>query len=274
MHIKLKKITLAVAMLSTAISTQAVAEKGLAYDSGNSVWRTSYGECWTTVYRTETPADSSCFGEPVTEMAEAEGDADNDGVVDSKDQCPGTAAGVAVDEKGCALDSDGDGVVDGTDKCPDTPAGAKVDANGCELDSDGDGVADSKDDCPDTPAGASVNERGCAVQIVLQNIQFEPNSDKISSEYSETLKQIADSLMARPDITSIEAIGHTDSTGAADYNQVLSEWRAKAVADYLSAQGVDGALFTTSGMGESSPVADNATAEGRAQNRRVELKLK
>lgn len=271
MSMQFKSISLALALIPATISTQAVAEKGLAYDSLNAVWRNGYGECWTTAHRNQAPGDSSCFGEPV--MAEAEGDADNDGVVDSKDQCPGTAAGVAVDDKGCALDSDGDGVADSSDQCPDTPAGVKVDANGCELDSDGDGVADSKDECPNTPANAKVNDAGCAVQIVLQNIHFELNSDRIGGEYSGALNQIAESIKARADIDSIEIIGHTDSTGAADYNQRLSEKRAQAVADYLASQGVRQTLFTTGGMGESSPVADNATAEGRAQNRRVELKL-
>ncbi|MEW8029481.1 MAG: OmpA family protein [Candidatus Thiodiazotropha sp.] len=269
----IKRIAIALALTPTLISSNAVAEKGLAYDSVNSVWRTGYGECWTTSHRDKAPADTGCFGEPVMEMTKAEGDADNDGVVDSKDQCPGTPAGVRVDDKGCALDSDGDGVADSSDKCPDTPAGAKVDASGCELDSDGDGVVDSKDDCPNTPAGATVTDAGCAVQIVLQNVLFELNSDKVGSEYTSTLDRIADSLKARPDIKSIEVIGHTDSTGSAAYNQSLSEKRAKAVADYLKAQGVNGALFTTKGMGESSPVADNSSAGGRAQNRRVELKL-
>ncbi|MCU7846628.1 MAG: OmpA family protein [Candidatus Thiodiazotropha sp. (ex Lucinoma kastoroae)] len=269
MHIK--KISLALALTPLLISSNAMAEKGLAYDSADKVWRTGYGECWTSPYRDKTPSDTSCFGEPAPAMAE--GDADNDGVVDSKDQCPGTAAGVKVDEKGCALDSDGDGVVDGSDKCPDTPQGAKVDAMGCELDSDGDGVVDSKDACPNTPAGATVNAIGCAEQIVLQDVRFELNSDRISSEYVATLDHVATSLKARSDVKSVEVTGHTDSTGAADYNQSLSEKRAKAVADYLISQGVNGAIFTTNGMGESSPVADNSTAEGRAQNRRVELKL-
>jgi OOP family OmpA-OmpF porin len=272
MYMQVKRITLALAIIPVVISPHAVAEKGLAYDSLDSVWRTSNGECWTTAYRTKAP-DNDCFGEPKMEMAEAEGDADNDGVVDSKDQCPGTAAGVAVDDKGCAIDSDGDGVVDASDRCPDTPAGVAVDADGCELDSDGDGVVDSRDECPNTPANAKVNEVGCAIQIVLQNILFELNSDKISGDYSGALNSVADSLKSRPDITSIEVIGHTDSTGEADYNLVLSERRAKAVADYLVELGVNQALFTTSGMGESSPIADNSTKDGRAQNRRVELKL-
>jgi OOP family OmpA-OmpF porin len=269
----MKRTFLTLALTPLLISSNASAEKGLAYDSADTVWRTSYGECWTISYRNKPPADASCFGEPVAEMATAEGDADNDGVVDSKDQCPGTAAGVKVDDRGCALDSDGDGVPDSSDQCPDTPAGASVDARGCELDSDGDGVADSKDECPNTPPGATVTDAGCAVQIVLQNVLFELNSDKIGSDYAPTLNRVADSLKARPDIKSIEVIGHTDSTGAADYNQTLSERRAKAVADYLAGQGVNGALFSTKGMGESSPVADNGTSQGRAQNRRAELKL-
>jgi OOP family OmpA-OmpF porin len=272
MYTQIKRITLTLAMIPVVISPQAVAEKGLAYDSIESVWRNSQGECWTTAYRNKTP-DNNCFGEPKMEMAETEGDADNDGVGDSKDQCPGTAPGVAVDDKGCALDSDGDGVADASDKCPDTPAGATVDTDGCELDSDGDGVADSMDECPNTPANAKVNASGCAIKIVLEDIRFELNSDIISSDYNGTLNSIADSLKSRPDVVLIEVIGHTDSTGDADYNQVLSERRAKAVADYLVGQGVKETLFTTSGMGESSPIADNSTKEGRAQNRRVELKL-
>ncbi|MCU7883001.1 MAG: hypothetical protein KZQ82_02275, partial [Candidatus Thiodiazotropha sp. (ex Lucinoma annulata)] len=88
MHIK--KISLALALTPLLISSNAMAEKGLAYDSADKVWRTGYGECWTSPYRDKTPSDTSCYGEPAPAMAE--GDADNDGVVDSKDQCPGTAA--------------------------------------------------------------------------------------------------------------------------------------------------------------------------------------
>ena len=90
-------------------------------------------------------------------------DEDNDGVVDSKDMCPGTPLGVIVDEFGCPVDSDGDGVADYLDKCPNTPAGVIVDGNGCPVDSDGDGVADYLDKCPNTPAGVTVDSNGCPV---------------------------------------------------------------------------------------------------------------
>jgi outer membrane protein OmpA-like peptidoglycan-associated protein/opacity protein-like surface antigen len=88
-------------------------------------------------------------------------DTDEDGVKDSKDNCPYTPMGAVVDEYGCPLDGDGDGVYDGLDICPDTPRGAAVDAVGCPIDSDKDGVYDGIDRCPDTPAGAQVDIDGC-----------------------------------------------------------------------------------------------------------------
>lgn len=268
---RIKTLTCSLALAPMLFATAAMAEKGLVYENGGTVWRNSAGECWTTDYRDKDPSATGCFGEP---MAMAEGDADGDGVVDSKDQCPDTPAGVSVDAKGCELDTDGDGVVDSKDQCPGTPAGAKVDAKGCELDSDGDGVVDSADRCPGTPAGATVDTKGCAVGIVLKNVNFELNSGTLTAESKATLDQVAASIKARRDIKSIEVIGHTDSMGAAAYNQSLSEKRAKAVADYLVSQGVDSGILSSKGMGESSPIADNRTAEGRAQNRRVELKLR
>ncbi len=90
-------------------------------------------------------------------------DSDNDGVGDSEDRCPNSAAGAVVDSQGCERDSDGDGVADGQDRCPDTAAGSQVDTQGCVVvsDADGDGVSDSDDRCPNTPAGTRVDPRGC-----------------------------------------------------------------------------------------------------------------
>jgi OOP family OmpA-OmpF porin len=88
-------------------------------------------------------------------------DSDNDGVPDSRDKCPGTPAGVAVDKDGCPFDSDKDGVPDYLDKCPGTPAGVAVDNDGCPPDSDKDGVPDYLDKCPGTPAGVAVDNDGC-----------------------------------------------------------------------------------------------------------------
>jgi len=88
-------------------------------------------------------------------------DSDGDGVVDSRDKCPGTPKGITVDSFGCPLDTDGDGVYDYLDKCPGTPKGVAVDSSGCPLDTDGDGVYDYLDKCPGTPKGVAVDSSGC-----------------------------------------------------------------------------------------------------------------
>jgi hypothetical protein len=116
-----------------------------------------------------------CPGTPAGETVDANGcsasqlDSDGDGVNDALDQCPGTPAGTAVDASGCPLepsDTDQDGVPDSSDLCANTPAGEAVDANGCsasQLDSDGDGVSDALDQCPGTSAGTAVDSVGCPV---------------------------------------------------------------------------------------------------------------
>src|SRR6266480_4920628 len=101
-------------------------------------------------------------------------DSDHDGVYDGIDKCPGTPAGVHVDAKGCPVDSDGDGVPDGIDQCPATPAGVHVDAKGCPLDSDGDGVPDGVDQCPNTPAGTKVDAAGCPLPVGAEKTPLAP----------------------------------------------------------------------------------------------------
>ena len=168
------------------------------------------------------------------------------------------------------LDSDGDGVTDNLDRCPGTPAGARVDAVGCELDTDGDSVPDSKDRCPATPKGDRVDVYGCSLTRKLE-VYFDNDSSKLRSESFKDLDLAVNFLKAVPSATGVIE-GHTDSTGSETYNQHLSEERAKAVRDYIVAAGIDASRLEARGLGESQPVADNATAEGRAQNRRVVLR--
>lgn len=181
---------------------------------------------------------------------------------------------VATSQPVAELDSDNDGVVDSFDQCPQTPAGAPVDSQGCALDSDGDGVADYLDQCADTPAGAKVDESGCRVQLeqkvsITLNVQFANNSEEVSASYRQEIQQVADFMKQYPD-TSAKILGYTDALGAASYNQNLSQRRANAVAAYLTQEfGVDASRLTAEGRGEADPIADNATSEGRAQNRRV-----
>ncbi len=207
-------------------------------------------------------------------VAAAVVDTDGDGVADSADQCPGTPAGVSVDSKGCALDSDRDAVADYADECPGTVSGAQVDEKGCELDGDADGVVDRLDKCPNSAPGVQVDVNGCEIkaEIQLQGVTFESNSDQLVSGTESVLNDAAATLVKYPEIT-VEVEGHTDSVGAAQYNESLSARRAETVRDYLIAKGVSADRITARGYGESQPIADNDTVEGKAANRRVVLRI-
>lgn len=173
-------------------------------------------------------------------------------------------------------DSDGDGVPDAQDRCADTPAGVPVDADGCALDSDGDGVPDYLDRCPNTPRGVAVDEFGCPLpdEVIMTidsdvlNFAFDSTvlNEEARSALDAALAVISDNAEVAMDV-----VGHTDSTGSDVYNQGLSERRAQAAVAYLVSQGVMPGQLRAVGRGESQPVASNATEEGRARNRRVEL---
>ena len=203
-------------------------------------------------------------------------DDDGDGVVNTADRCPGTSPGTVVDSQGCAVivDRDGDGVPDDRDACPNTMAGVGVDANGCERDADGDGVVDRLDRCPGTRAGAAVDTSGCEIreEIQLPGVNFETNSDVLLPSATNALEDAAQTLRNNPSIV-VEVAGHTDSDGSEAYNQSLSERRAIAVRGYFVNAGIAASRLTARGYGESEPVADNATQAGKAQNRRVVLRV-
>ena len=221
---------------------------------------------------------SFAFTRTIAQSAPQPADSDGDGVPDSQDQCPGTPAGTVVDSTGCEPDADRDGVVDSRDDCPNTPRGAEVDSRGCELDSDNDGVVNSQDLCPNTTAGAEVDATGCegvveTVQTFTIEVQFPTNSSVIGSAYDEEIRRVADFMRENPE-TIVEIAGHSDSRGDADYNRALSQRRAEAVAGRLTGPlGVDPSRVNAVGYGEEAPIASNNTAEGRAENRRVEARI-
>ncbi|NOZ60363.1 MAG: OmpA family protein [Calditrichaeota bacterium] len=102
------------------------------------------------------------------------------------------------------------------------------------------------------------------------SIHFDTNSDKISSIFNNVIDQIAQ-LLKKYQREKIEIIGHADSRGTEEYNQKLSLKRASSVKSVLVKNGIDASRLLVSGKGESDPIADNATAEGMAKNRRVEF---
>jgi hypothetical protein len=237
------------------------------------------------------------------EVKSCKKDSDGDGVVDCKDNCPFTPKGIVVDSKGCPLDSDGDGVPDYLDKCPDDPNKTEPGVCGCgipdtdsdedgvmdckdncpdnfnktepgvcgcgilDTDSDKDGVVDCKDKCPDTPKGASVNVNGC---WILKDVNFDTDKTDIKRSFFPELKKVADILRKNPDM-KVEVQGHTDNVFTLEHNQKLSENRAISIKNYLVKKGIAAERMIELGFGQTKPIATNDTAEGRAQNRRVEL---
>lgn len=230
-------------------------------------------------------------------------DTDNDGVMDSEDNCANTPAKVKVDTAGCPIDTDNDGVADYLDKCPKEKGLTKF--NGCP-DTDNDGVADNEDKCPKMPGLAKFNgcpdrdndgvpdnldkcpdvagiaaNKGCpevkdaTIKIftkALQGIQFESGKDVIKKSSNGILDQVVKVMKENPSY-NLEINGHTDNVGDDALNLELSKKRANAVKKYLTDKGIEGSRLAAQGFGETVPVADNATAEGRAKNRRVEFKV-
>ncbi len=202
-------------------------------------------------------------------------DADRDGVPDTADRCPNTAAGVRVDvTSGCPVDADGDGVLDTVDRCPGTAVGVGVDATGCPADADADGIPDATDACPGTPAGSTVDARGCpeSAPVVLVGVSFLSGSAKLTLNSQGPLNRAVAELQQRPE-QRIVIEGHTDNVGNREANIRLSKARADAVRAYFISKGVAAGRLTSVGIGPDQPVASNDSAEGRAKNRRVQLRV-
>jgi outer membrane protein OmpA-like peptidoglycan-associated protein len=242
--------------------------------------------------------------EAVTELVAIAPDKDGDGVPDHNDRCPDVAGLSWFD--GCP-DSDGDGVPDHLDECADIAGLAWL--NGCP-DSDGDGIADHLDDCPNVAGDASA--KGCpdadgdGVTDELDNCPEEagpaenygcPMLDLVKiREIESTLQSFADRIefetakfiikpssypkmdeiiqtMEKYPNAKFEIEGHTDNVGSEEDNQTLSESRAYAVRQYFVDKGVDTSRLSFKGYGELRPRDTNETAAGRANNRRVEIRL-
>jgi len=200
-------------------------------------------------------------------------DSDKDGINDEEDKCPNVAG--TAKYKGCPIpDGDGDGVNDEEDKCPTVAGFARY--QGCPIpDTDKDGVNDEEDKCPNTPGPKSNN--GCPelaqYNFEAKAIQFASGSTDFTKAASSELNKLAGILKEHSEIRKVSIEGHTDNTGKADKNLVLSQKRVDAVKAYLIKKGVDASRLTVQAFGDTKPTADNSTAAGRAENRRVEFKV-
>ncbi|RXG33061.1 Thrombospondin type 3 repeat-containing protein [Leeuwenhoekiella marinoflava DSM 3653] len=202
-------------------------------------------------------------------------DTDGDGIPDNKDACPDVAG--PAETNGCP-DADGDGVIDSEDECPNEAGPAEND--GCPYeDQDNDGVLDKDDECPTVPG--TVANNGCPevtveileeINVQVRTVLFDLNKATIRAESYEALNAVAETMNEYPN-TRFLIEGHTDSQGSDAYNLKLSDERAASVKDYLIKQGLPATRLSSEGFGESKPVATNATAAGRQQNRRVEISL-
>ncbi|NTV14329.1 MAG: OmpA family protein [Desulfobulbaceae bacterium] len=213
-------------------------------------------------------------------------DSDGDGVYDYLDKCPDTTAGAPVDVVGCLKDTDRDGLTDWEE----------LKLTGTDLnnpDSDGDGLSDGDEVNkyrtnplnPDTdggsvPDGLEVNVANTnpldpaddvkEVKRIELKVYFDTNSDVVKPEYYPEIEKVADFLKEYAGVSG-KVEGHTDSRGAAAYNQNLSERRARNVIKVAEERfGVTVGRLTGAGYGGSRPVADNKSAAGLAKNRRIE----
>ena len=214
-----------------------------------------------------------CPEEAGTEALQGCPDSDGDGVADSDDACPYEAGSASMN--GCP-DSDGDGVADNVDRCPQEAGDLQND--GCPWgDRDGDNVPDKDDLCPNEK-GSEAN-KGCPEQPAAlvefmgseqNNLLFSANSSKLTDSNISILETLKKLLTQYPN-TSIVVEGHTSSDGTKAFNQDLSERRAMAVKEYLISVGVISDRIETIGYGETKPIGDNNTTEGRKNNRRVKV---
>ncbi len=157
--------------------------------------------------------------------------------------------------KARGTDTDGDGVIDSADRCPGTPSNARVDKFGCPE------MAETRAIFLDTG------------KVTAHDIAFDTENATIKRGTYATLHHVGRTIESWPDL-KVEIAGHTDSEGAANFNQALSEQRAQSVRSYLLDNfKIDSSRLVAVGYGEKKPIASNDTDKGRAQNRRVEFNV-
>ena len=215
---------------------------------------------------------------------------DEDGCPDERP--PGGDYFTDADRRGGPMDpnadTDGDGLLDGEDVCADRAEDMDgfEDSDGCpDVDNDKDGVLDTDDTCPleaEVVNGVD-DDDGCPDEgeskvkvtreriVIREKIYFDTAEATIGKRSYPLLDQVMAVLRAHTQITLVVIEGHTDSVSDTAYNHELSKRRASAVRDYLIQRGLEASRLEARGYGETRPIGDNETAEGREKNRRVEL---
>jgi outer membrane protein OmpA-like peptidoglycan-associated protein len=206
-------------------------------------------------------------------------DTDGDGIIDKEDECP-TLKGIAK-YKGC-MNRDGDYFHDGIDPCPDEAG--PIENLGCPWpDTDKDGIIDKLDSCIDLPGVEAYH--GCPEPVILApaeqkilekafaNLEFESGKDIIKKSSYPALASLARLLKNHSSDWKIKLSGHTDNDGTEESNFILSEKRAVAVQNYLVKKGAPPENILTEWFGQTRPIGDNETNEGKRKNRRVEMTI-
>jgi outer membrane protein OmpA-like peptidoglycan-associated protein len=177
-------------------------------------------------------------------------------------------------------DRDGDGIPDRDDQCPREPGPAPT---GCPADDDDDEIPNEEDKCPTEPESRNGfdDDDGCPDIVpaefadlagILEGILFDTDKDVIKKESKPILDRAVEVLKKYPQVR-IEISGHTDSAGSYEHNVDLSQRRAESVKTYLTEAGIDPSRIETRGAGPNEPIATNDTKDGRANNRRIEVKI-
>ena len=222
-------------------------------------------------------------------------DRDKDGIPDSRDKCPDDPEDYDgyMDADGCPdTDNDNDGIPDAVDKCPNDPEDKDgfEDDDGCpDPDNDNDGILDVNDQCPNEAEDFNgyEDEDGCPeggepvkpaekpkeTSFILEGLKFQPNSPVMVPGAYTSLDKAAKIMENYPDI-NVVIEGHAASTGRPGFEQSLSQERAEAVrGELVKTYGIAASRIRAVGYGSTRSIADNATSDGRARNRRIEFKV-
>jgi outer membrane protein OmpA-like peptidoglycan-associated protein len=237
-----------------------------------------------------------CPDTPAGVLVDAKGcprDSDGDGIPDGLDRCSATPKGATVDALGCPGDEDADGVLDGLDRCPRTPIGATVNSSGCAAgqqprQQSRTAPADTSKAAPpappppaqtppaqtapaQTPNPLTPPAPSPGAPAVLEGVTFETGSARLQPGSYVALDSVATVLLANPKM-KVEIGGHVDNAGTPADNQHLSTLRAEAVRNYLVAKGVPFQQMVARGYGATMPRTPDTTPQGRAANRRIEIR--